>query len=758
MRRSSSSSSSISSSRPEVLEGRGRASGDLRRFVPLTQPDRVGGVGLRDESGRFLGREGTALQGERAHRTGRQAREVVRIGGGQVALGGDMQPDRLGHVDIEPGREMPRAADLVLGILAALDIGAGVGEQHAADVVQQAGGDQSMRCARRLGVEAALQGVLELIDRAVSARVRPAHRVEHGSDRIHATSPDSSTIRIGPGRDARVTDGDAHRTVTIRSRAGNRARLSAVPSEDRDAEGLKMIGTTRRTFIATGAAATASTGLGFPAIGQARRPHLKIGAQGLPDSLEPINAISNTGNRITNALFDTLIHRDFFSKPDGTGSALKPGLAESWERESDRALVVTLRRGVKFHNGQEMTAEDVAFTLSATRLWGEKPIAPRGPLFSAEFDEPQILDKYKVRIRTKGPDVSLEKRLASWVAWVVPKDDYLAKGPEKFGLSPVGTGAFRFGSFKSGDRVELEANDDYFRGRSNVSGVTFFSVPEPSTRVAGLISGEYDIVTTLSADTLDVLKRYSDLEARGIAIENVHLVVYQCDHPVLKDKRVRQALNAAIDRDLLNRTLWRDLAIVPNGFQFPHYGPAYDAQRPKLKFDVALAKRLLQEAGYKGERITYRTLPNWYANALPAAQMLQQFWQAAGINAEIEVRENWAQVLGAGLMVRNWSNGIQMADPITPLTTDWGPKGSIQTSSKWAAPEEFNALIARIRATPDGDDRRRLFQRLQDIWEDEAPGTILYRPYELYAARKSIRWQPVSFEFMDLRPYNLSVA
>jgi peptide/nickel transport system substrate-binding protein len=95
---------------------------------------------------------------------------------------------------------------------------------------------------------------------------------------------------------------------------------------------------------------------------------------------------------------------------------------------------------------------------------------------------------------------------------------------------------------------------------------------------------------------------------------------------------------------------------------------------------------------------------------------------------------------------------------VTPLTTDWGPRGAIQTSSKWAAPAEYNQLIEQIRATPDGDERRRQFQRLQDIWEDEAPGTILYRPYELYAARKSINWKPVSFEFMDLRPYNLAFA
>jgi peptide/nickel transport system substrate-binding protein len=138
--------------------------------------------------------------------------------------------------------------------------------------------------------------------------------------------------------------------------------------------------------------------------------------------------------------------------------------------------------------------------------------------------------------------------------------------------------------------------------------------------------------------------------------------------------------------------------------------------------------------------------------------MMQQMWRAVGANVELEVKENWGQVLTPGLQIRNWSNGFQMPDPVTTLATDWGPRGNVQAQNGWRAPAEYNELTGRLIATPDGPDRRRIFQRMVDIWEDEAPGTIMYRPYELYGVRQNVRWRPVSFEFMDLRPGNLEIG
>lgn len=515
-------------------------------------------------------------------------------------------------------------------------------------------------------------------------------------------------------------------------------------------------GLTRRDTMKLAAATTASLAAG-PSVAQGRRPELRIAAQGVPSNLEPIELISNVGNRVANALYDTVIYRDFFSKPDGSGTELKPGLAESWQRIDGRTIEIKVRLGVKFHNGATVTAEDIAFSTGADKLWGPKPISPRGPVFSPAFESVEATGPMTVRFVTKSPDVSLEQRLASWMARVVPKAYFLEIGADAFATRPVGTGPYKLKELRSGERVVLEAHDDYWMGRPTASTVTFIAAPEVSTRIAGLISGEFDIVTTLPTDSIQQLRRQRDIDTRGIVIENVHLIFYQSDAPIMNDKRFRQALNYAIDRKLMVDSIWGGLANVPNGFQFPEYGTSYDPARIGLVFDPDKAKALLQAVGYKGERIVYRTLPGWYANAIPAAQMVQQFWRNVGINADVQIFESWQQLLQTpGLQVRNASNGFQMPDPVVPLTSDWGPAGSVQRQSGWKAPEEYNALIPALYGTSDPAERKKIFQRFIDIWEEDAPGTILYRPYELYGVKKSINWKPVSFEFMELRPHNLT--
>jgi len=517
----------------------------------------------------------------------------------------------------------------------------------------------------------------------------------------------------------------------------------------------------RRQFMiaasALGAAGALTSSRAF-AQDAAGRPELRIAVQSLPTSLEPVNAISNVGNRITNALFDTLIRRDFLSQPDGTGTDLVPAIAASWQRDDERTVSVTLADNIKFHDGSLVSAADVAFTFSSDRLWGEKPMVPRGPLFSAQFESVEAVDDKIVRFRTVAADYSLEKRLASWISWIVPEKAYRDMGPDAFGLKPIGTGAYKFVEFVTGDRVVLEANDDYYLGKPTASRITFQVVPEVATRVAGLISGEYDMACALTPDNIELINSQEHVDTRASQIENVHLYIFKSDAPVVSDKRVRQAMNLSIDRDLMNQALWAGLAGVPNGFQIPAYGETYDANRPGFKHDPEKAKALLQEAGYNGELITFRTLNDYYVNSVAAIQMMLEMWKAVGLNVDMQILETWDQVQGDGMQLRNWSNGFQMPDAATPLTTDWGPAGTAQTTSGWKAPEEYNQLAAQVASLPDGEERRTAFQKLLDIWEDEAPGAVLYRPVEIYGVRKDINWKPVSFEFMDLRPYNLSFA
>ncbi|QEW19577.1 Oligopeptide-binding protein AppA precursor [Marinibacterium anthonyi] len=513
---------------------------------------------------------------------------------------------------------------------------------------------------------------------------------------------------------------------------------------------------TRRNVLAGGGAMAAGAALGLPALAQSDRPDVTIAVQALVDNFEPIQAISNVGMRVVNAMFDTLFYRNYLGNPDGSGNQIQPAIATGIERLDPQRVRVTIRDDVRFHDGAPVTSQDVAFSFGEDRMFGPEPLTPRAGYFRPDLVEVTALDDRTVEFVTAAPDYAMEKRLASWIGWVVPEGPFRDMGLDGFGQAPIGTGPYKMKEFIRGDRIVLEANDDYYRGRPTARTITFIVVPETATRVAGLISGEYDFACALSPDDLDLLARYDDVDARGAQIENTHLIVHNQVDNILSDKRIRKAMALCVDRDTLNTALWKGKAGVTNGFQMPSQGVAFDPNRPAYSQQIGTAKQLLSEAGYAGETITFRTLNDYYVNSVAAAQVMQQWWQEAGLNVELVIMENWGQVTGDGLMTRNWSNGFPLPDPVAPLTTDWGPTSNVQANYGWKAPEEFNSLLDTIKTSPDGPDRTAAFQRALDIFDDEAPGFPLYRPYELYGVRANINWRPVTFEWMDLRPNNLT--
>lgn len=519
-----------------------------------------------------------------------------------------------------------------------------------------------------------------------------------------------------------------------------------------------MLRTNRRKFmIGAGAAALASTATINFAFGQERRA-LKVGVNGLPNSLEPVNAISNTGVRIVNQIFDTLITRDWFANgAPGNGIELVPSLAESWERIDDKSVRFKLRQKVLFHNGVEMTADDIAYTFSAERLWGDEAIKtiPNGRNFSPSWDEPVIEDKYTIVLRTKTSSYLIERFVASWLGRIVPKDYYQGIGTVAFGNKPVGTGPYKFVEFVANDRVVLEANDAYWGDKPTASKITYQVVAEPATRVAGLISGEYDIITTLTPDDMALINGYSDLETRGNLIENFHMFTFNMNQPIFKSKTLRRALALAVNRPLMVKALWKDLAVIPNGLNFPHFGATFDPNRRPMEYNVEEAKRLVKESGYDGAPITYHSMGNYYANAVPALMMMIEMWKAIGVNVVPAIYAPGAAPKDQDVWIRNWSNGMSLTDAYTTIVSEFGPGRGIQKRWGWQAPAEFNELAAKVSELPDGPERFAAFNRMRDIFEEEAPAVILYQPFDVYAARKDVKWRPVSFETMEFRK-NLS--
>lgn len=493
------------------------------------------------------------------------------------------------------------------------------------------------------------------------------------------------------------------------------------------------------------------------------RPDLVVAVNDLPGSLESIEEMGNVAVRITYSMFDSLIRRDFLADGSGTASELVPGLAESWERIDDRTLELKLREGVTFHDGSELTADDVVFSFSAGRGHGNDPLIGAAKRFMLTISHVVPVDKYTVRIVSKEPDLLLEQRLAGYAFWVVENKSYLRQGKDAFARNPVGTGPFKMDEWVEGEYIRLVSHDDYFGGKPTAKSVTFVEVPEVSARIAGLVSGEYDISVNIPPDQIPTIENYDDLTVEQIVLDNTHMLVFFTDGP-LADKRVRQAMSLAINRDLLREALWADKNYTPNGHQLPSY-TMYMEDYPGFEYNPDKARALLEEADYDGEEIVYKFPMNYYLLSTEAAQAMQQMWQSVGLNVKLEPVENWGQVTDPNdtVHLRPWSNTHRMPDPLGSFVPQWGKASWVQNNNQdpdrsWAAPQEFNDLQNVIVTSTDWDERQKAYREALDIWMDEAPGTMLYNPLETYAMRKDVEWQPYGLYYMDLRPYNLQIA
>ena len=489
------------------------------------------------------------------------------------------------------------------------------------------------------------------------------------------------------------------------------------------------------------------------------RPDITVAVNDITSSLESAEELGNVAVRITYSMFDSLIRRDFLADGSGRAAKLVPGLAESWKQIDATTWEFKLRKGVKFHNGDELTSQDVAFTFTPGRVLGENGVIQQAKRFLNAISYVDPIDRYTVRIHTKEPDPVFEQRMAGYASWIVNAREYLLKGKDEFARHPVGTGPYKIAEFVDGEYIKLVAHDDYFGGKPTAKSITFQVVPEVSARIAGLVSGEYDIAVNIPPDQVSTIQRYDDLKVARTVLDNTHMLVYYMDAPFMKDKKVRQALSLAIDRAKLRKALWNDENFTPNGHQLPSYD-IYLKDFPGFEYNPEKARKLLKESSYKGEQVTYRLPLNYYVNSLEAAQAMQQMWQDVGFNVKLEPVENWTQVRAKGTNIRPWSNTHRMPDPMGSFVPQWGEYSDIQNNPddparSWVPPEEFNEQQHILATSIDPQVRKDAYRRALEIWMDEAPGTMLYNPLETYAFKADIEWKPYSLYYMDFRPYNL---
>ena len=479
------------------------------------------------------------------------------------------------------------------------------------------------------------------------------------------------------------------------------------------------------------------------------RPSLSVAMQAFRPTLDPAIALANVGFPLSIQMFDTLIYRDMSTNQEGTGNVLKPGLARSWERLDDLTLELKLRPGLTFHNGEPLTAEDVRFSF-------ERILAPDSKYTWAKtqlsnIDRVEVKDDLTVRVVTKKPDAVLINLLAYMATAIVPKDYFQKVGFEAFGQKPVGSGPYRLVKYRAKELVEFEPFDQWYGGRPPLAKLTIKVIPEVSARITALANNEVQIINSIPPDQLSAVEKLESCRILSTPV-NHHLINYRTAHPAMADKKLRQALNLAIDRRLLADTLWGGRATVSHGHQYPEWGQLYNPDRPRFAYDPDKAKKLLKESGYQGQELIFTTHPVYYTNGLAAAQAVTEMWRRIGARIKLKVDENWYanSLKDESIAIRNISDWLVIADPHVTILWSWA------VSSQWTDNDRFKELGQEAMSTLETGKRLEIYQQMLDMFEEEAPGTVLYRAQEFYGVKKNLDWRPYMY-FMEFRPGHIKI-
>lgn len=484
------------------------------------------------------------------------------------------------------------------------------------------------------------------------------------------------------------------------------------------------------------AAAGLAFGQGF------QRETLRVGVANIPPTMDPHASISLTASRVQYNVFETLIRMD----PEDN-ALLTPGLAESWERVSDLELILHLRPGVLFHNGDAFTSADVVYSI-------ERAISPESTFLLARglletIAEVQAVDDLTVRIVTLRPDPALEQRLASlWGSWMVPARFIEEIGLEEYGRVAVGTGPFRLVSFEP-DRIVLEAFADYWGEQPNVREVVYSVIPEASSRMTALVNNEQDIINPVLPDQINLVRSFDGVDVVCEQHQLVHLLVYNTrGNPLMQDVDLRRAINLAIDRNLIVEALWDEGAVETPGHQLPEYGDMYLGDRPLTPYDPEAARALVQSSSYAGETLYYDLIPGYYDNDLEAAEIIVEMLREIGLN--VQIRMTTAFWVNPDFAIHPWSYAMRFTDPLGGLWLLWGGNDEAQRQPRWVNPDpDFNQIGEQLASTFDVSARQELFGQLLDSWERQAPGTTLYRPAICWGVRDGIEWRTQPSHTMD---------
>lgn len=480
-----------------------------------------------------------------------------------------------------------------------------------------------------------------------------------------------------------------------------------------------------------GAAATLAPAV---ARAQGRKPTLTIALPSTPETIDPHQFRSVLSGSIIGLMSEGLITRD------PRTMELKGVLAESWRNINPTTWELKLRKGVKYHNGEDFTGESVKFSIERA-IAGKLNTLSKVVWPAAIGQEVHVVDPHTVRITTKVPDPILPNRLAAESLNIAPAKG-LAEFKDKFVTDRViGTGPYRFVEFVVGDRVVVEANPTYWGPKPATPRIVWQVIPDAATRVAALQRGAVDVIVNLPIPLLPAVESDPNLRVYSELGSLTHAILLNARDaaPALKDRRVRQAMNMAVDRQAILKNLFAGRGQFLNSVTAKQVTNAVDPG--SFPYDPGQAKKLLAEAGFGNgfELSLWQSIGRW-SQAEETAQVIAGYFDKVGVKTKLQTLE-WAEYnkrAGRGLHKDAFFYAF--------VNGTWDPSYIVQRfQPAYPSFRYFDASGDLLKTIQDHerefDPKRRkdLAARAQKGLHDEAAWVYLWQLDELFGMSKKVK-------------------
>lgn len=460
-----------------------------------------------------------------------------------------------------------------------------------------------------------------------------------------------------------------------------------------------------------------------------------------PSIINPILTSSTISIDLAEIIFDSLIK--FNEKLEA-----KPHLASSWEvLDGGLILRFNLRRGVFFHDGIELTAGDVKFTIDKI-----KDPRYKRPFFYAFQDVKEIVvnDRYTIDIILKRPNTLFINNLYVGILprHLLEKEDLLKT---EFNYHPIGTGPFKFVRW-SEEEIILEANKGYFLGRPYLDSIAVKVYKSQEASWTGLMKGEVDYFPDLTPANYHILKKIPDIKTYSYLKPLYYIMTFNLRNEILKDKRVRQALNYAIDKERIIKEVLKEEGIVSNGPIYPGSW-AYDKEIPSYPYNPKRAIELLKAVRWidhdgdhildkGGKNFEFTLYINEGDNLKERAALIIQ-GQLLDIGIKTRVKAFKATFLLDFLFQKKFDAIFQelLAAPDPDINYKWWHSSQIENGFNWFSykNQEIDRLLDQGRATLDKEERRRIYYRFQEEILDDPPGIFLFWSNYLVGVHKRFK-------------------